>query len=94
MPPCHRSTLADRPARSAQPSLSVGEQELAAIERSARLFRSWDDHFGGGLRRKAVIGQLNEVADILPLPGAHPEPSSGRGVRSSRRRPEGLDQLV
>jgi hypothetical protein len=44
---------------------SVGYQEVAQIEYAARLFREWDDQFGGGLRRKAVIGQLNEVADLL-----------------------------
>jgi hypothetical protein len=43
----------------------VGYQEVAQIEHAARLFRDWDDQFGGGLRRKAVIGQLNEVADLL-----------------------------
>lgn len=44
---------------------TVGYQELEQIEHAARLFREWDDQFGGGLRRKAVIGQLNEVADLL-----------------------------
>ena len=43
----------------------VGDDELTQIENAARLFRDWDDQFGGGLRRKAVIGQLNEVADLL-----------------------------
>ena len=43
----------------------IGLQEVAQIELAARLFRDWDDQFGGGLRRKAVIGQLNEVADLL-----------------------------
>jgi hypothetical protein len=44
---------------------AIGYQEVAQIEHAARLFREWDDQFGGGLRRKAVIGQLNEVADSL-----------------------------
>jgi len=43
----------------------IGYQEVEQIENAAKLFRRWDDQFGGGLRRKAVIGQLNEVADIL-----------------------------
>ncbi|HEV7453362.1 MAG TPA: hypothetical protein VGO16_18695 [Pseudonocardiaceae bacterium] len=44
---------------------SVGYQEIEQIENAARIFRDWDDQFGGGLRRKAVVGQLNEVADLL-----------------------------
>jgi hypothetical protein len=44
---------------------AIGYQEVAHIEHAARLFREWDDQFGGGLRRKAVVGQLNEVADLL-----------------------------
>ncbi|MEU8075888.1 hypothetical protein AB0B31_10600 [Catellatospora citrea] len=42
-----------------------GVQEVEQIEATARAFRSWDDRFGGGLRRKAVVGQLCEVADML-----------------------------
>ncbi len=49
---------ADRPG-------SVGYQEVEQIENAARILRDWDDQFGGGLRRKAVVGQLNEVADLL-----------------------------
>jgi transcriptional regulator with XRE-family HTH domain len=49
---------------------SVGYQEVEQIEQAARIFRDWDDQFGGGLRRKAVVGQLNEVADLLGE--AHP----------------------
>lgn len=51
------------PARA--PVGSIGTEEIERIEQAARLFRQWDDHFGGGLRRKAVVGQLNEVADLL-----------------------------
>jgi transcriptional regulator with XRE-family HTH domain len=43
----------------------IGYQELEQIEHAAKLFRTWDDKFGGGLRRKAVIGQLNEVPDLI-----------------------------
>jgi transcriptional regulator with XRE-family HTH domain len=49
---------------------SVGYQEVEQIENAARIFRDWDDQFGGGLRRKAVVGQLNEVADLLQY--SHP----------------------
>ncbi|MGH3870751.1 MAG: helix-turn-helix domain-containing protein [Pseudonocardiaceae bacterium] len=44
---------------------SVGYQEVEQIEKTARIFHGWDDQFGGGLRRKAVVGQLNEVAILL-----------------------------
>lgn len=43
----------------------IGDGEVAQLEQTAILFRRWDDRFGGGLRRKAVIGQLNEVAGLL-----------------------------
>ncbi|MGW5452636.1 hypothetical protein [Nocardia sp. NPDC003979] len=42
-----------------------GTQELDELENAARLFREWDDKFGGGLRRKAVVGQLSEVNDMI-----------------------------
>jgi len=43
----------------------IGYQEIEQIEHAARVFRAWDHRFGGGLRRKAVVGQLTEVADEL-----------------------------
>ncbi|GAA1989214.1 hypothetical protein [Kitasatospora viridis] len=43
----------------------VGPQEVEALERSFEVFRSWDASRGGGLQRKAVIGQLNEVGGLL-----------------------------
>ncbi|WP_181699002.1 hypothetical protein [Nocardia sp. GTS18] len=42
-----------------------GTQELDELEHAAQLFRAWDDKFGGGLRRKAVVGQLSEVNDMV-----------------------------
>lgn len=56
--------LSVEPPPRARPG-TVGQQEVAQIELAAQMFRDWDDQFGGGLRRKAVIGQLNEVADLL-----------------------------
>lgn len=55
---CEPTTI--RPRRP-----GIGYQEVEQIEHAARLFRTWDDQFGGGLRRKAVVGQLSEVADEL-----------------------------
>ncbi|MER7414619.1 DNA-binding protein NsdB [Streptomyces cacaoi] len=49
----------------------VGAQEVAALERSVEVFRAWDAARGGGLQRKAVVGQLNEVGGMLAY--RHPE---------------------
>ncbi|GHH04892.1 hypothetical protein [Streptomyces rubradiris] len=43
----------------------VGSQEIEALERSVEVFRAWDAARGGGLQRKAVVGQLNEVGGML-----------------------------
>lgn len=49
----------------------VGLQEIEALERSVDVFRAWDAARGGGLQRKAVVGQLNEVGGMLAY--HHPE---------------------
>ena len=56
----------------------LGLQELDELENTARAFREWDDDFGGGLRRKAVIGQLDEVAELL---GDNPAPPIKQRLR-------------
>lgn len=43
----------------------LGQRDVDELETTARAFRAWDHRFGGGLRRKAVVGQLNEVASHL-----------------------------
>ncbi|WP_457031689.1 DNA-binding protein NsdB [Kitasatospora sp. P5_F3] len=43
----------------------VGAEEVTALERSVEVFRAWDASRGGGLQRKAVVGQLNEVGGLL-----------------------------
>jgi hypothetical protein len=43
----------------------VGSQEIEALEHSVDVFRAWDAARGGGLQRKAVVGQLNEVGGML-----------------------------
>jgi len=40
------------------------------------VFRAWDAERGGGLQRKAVVGQLNEVGGMLAY--RHPEPLQSR----------------
>ncbi|EPD96807.1 hypothetical protein ACH4LN_31155 [Streptomyces albus] len=54
----------------------VGLQEIEALERSVEVFRAWDAARGGGLQRKAVVGQLNEVGGMLAY--HHPEPLRSR----------------
>ncbi|AJE82027.1 regulatory protein [Streptomyces albus] len=39
--------------------------ELELLESTTVMFRQWDAQCGGGLRRKAVVGQLHEVTDLL-----------------------------
>lgn len=43
----------------------LGMREIDELEITARAFRQWDHQYGGGLRRKAVLGQLAEVAGAL-----------------------------
>lgn len=43
----------------------LGLREIDELETTARAFRQWDHRYGGGLRRKAVLGQLSEVAGAL-----------------------------
>ncbi|MCQ4041943.1 hypothetical protein ACFOSC_31580 [Streptantibioticus rubrisoli] len=43
----------------------VGSEEIEALEHSVEVFRAWDASRGGGLQRKAVVGQLNEVGGML-----------------------------
>lgn len=43
----------------------LGMGEVEELEGTARAFRAWGHRFGGGLRRKAVLGQLNEVAGYV-----------------------------
>ncbi|MEV6164458.1 hypothetical protein AB0L71_21480 [Streptomyces sp. NPDC052052] len=50
-----------RPSRLSAP-------ELDLLESTTVMFRQWDAQCGGGLRRKAVVGQLHEVTDLLQEP--------------------------
>ncbi|WP_069173805.1 DNA-binding protein NsdB [Streptomyces griseus] len=49
----------------------IGSEEIEALERSVEVFRAWDAARGGGLQRKAVVGQLNEVGGMLAY--RHPD---------------------
>ncbi|CAK7280668.1 hypothetical protein ACNFR7_22140 [Streptomyces sp. RM1] len=61
----------DSPLDSRRPG-RLSKPELELLESTTRMFRQWDAQCGGGLRRKAVVGQLHEVTDLLqePQPGA------------------------
>ncbi len=43
----------------------AGTDEVNELEQAVTLFRRWDASGAGGLRRKAVVGQLNAVAESL-----------------------------
>ncbi|MFH8488908.1 transcriptional repressor NsdA [Streptomyces longisporoflavus] len=62
-------TPSRRPGRLSKP-------ELDLLESTTVMFRQWDAQCGGGLRRKAVVGQLHEVTDLLQEP--QPEATSKR----------------
>ncbi|MEV0640353.1 hypothetical protein AB0I77_36570 [Streptomyces sp. NPDC050619] len=49
----------------------LSKPELDLLEATTVMFRKWDAECGGGLRRKAVVGQLHEVTDLLQE--SHPE---------------------
>ncbi|MGW0702604.1 transcriptional repressor NsdA [Streptomyces sp. NPDC002867] len=46
-------------------SARLSDPELDLLESTTAMFRKWDAQCGGGLRRKAVVGQLHEVTDLL-----------------------------
>ncbi|MFI6337245.1 hypothetical protein [Streptomyces sp. NPDC050535] len=58
------------PRAEPEPTTSVrrgrlSTPELDLLESTTVMFRQWDAQCGGGLRRKAVVGQLHEVTDLL-----------------------------
>ncbi len=56
--------------------------ELELLEQTTVMFRRWDAQCGGGLRRKAVVGQLHEVTDLLQEQQARRDPDvTGRLFR-------------
>ncbi|MFF9627031.1 hypothetical protein [Streptomyces griseosporeus] len=62
------------PVRDAEPLPTsrargrLSRPELELLESTTVMFRQWDAQCGGGLRRKAVVGQLHEVTDLLQEP--------------------------
>ncbi|MFF3764874.1 hypothetical protein ACFYYR_12410 [Streptomyces sp. NPDC001922] len=78
--PAPASGLPGGPAVPAQAgprrSARLSGPELDLLESTTVMFRQWDAQCGGGLRRKAVVGQLHEVTDLLQEP--HPSAVSQR----------------
>ncbi|MBT2529152.1 hypothetical protein J7E91_28050 [Streptomyces sp. ISL-99] len=64
------------PAGSSRRPSRLSRPELDLLESTTMMFRQWDAQCGGGLRRKAVVGQLHEVTDLLQEP--QPEATSKR----------------
>lgn len=68
---------AEKPAPPAEQRPSrLSKPELELLESTTAMFRLWDAQCGGGLRRKAVVGQLHEVTDLLQEP--QPEATAKR----------------
>ena len=66
-----RPGAATLPAEDFYDAGPVGLEEVESLEASVDVFRAWDARRGGGLQRKAVIGQLNEVGGMLTY--RHPD---------------------
>ncbi|WP_155057693.1 transcriptional repressor NsdA [Streptomyces blattellae] len=56
------------PVPSSRARGRLSKPELDLLESTTVMFRQWDAQCGGGLRRKAVVGQLHEVTDLLQEP--------------------------
>jgi hypothetical protein len=56
---------ADPASHDVYEAVPIGSQEIESLEHSVEVFRAWDASRGGGLQRKAVVGQLNEVGGML-----------------------------
>lgn len=61
--PVRQWTAAAQVERSADSS--ADGDEVAELEQAVGFFRRWDASGAGGLRRKAVVGQLSAVAEML-----------------------------
>ncbi|MFC3575330.1 hypothetical protein ACFOZ0_19035 [Streptomyces yaanensis] len=64
------------PALASRRGGRLSKPELDLLETTIVMFRQWDAQCGGGLRRKAVVGQLHEVTDLLQEP--QPEATAKR----------------
>ena len=60
------------PNLSGVPHGRIGMTEVNQIETTTHMFRNWDNLYGGGLSREAVIGQLKWAASLLDGPYTEP----------------------
>ncbi|WP_175409324.1 hypothetical protein [Streptomyces sp. TRM64462] len=67
------------PAAASRRPYKLSKAELEMLESTTVMFRTWDAQCGGGLRRKAVVGQLHEVTDLLQE--THPAATAQRLFR-------------
>ncbi|WP_411158285.1 helix-turn-helix domain-containing protein [Streptomyces sp. CBMA29] len=58
MLPGEKGSRRSRPGR-------LGMRDVEQLEETATAFRTWNHKYGGGLRRRAVLGQLQEVTVLL-----------------------------
>jgi hypothetical protein len=72
--PCSHEATA--PGSTTRRPGRLSDPELGLLETTTVMFRQWDAQCGGGLRRKAVVGQLHEVTDLLQE--SQPEATSRR----------------
>ncbi|WP_420035745.1 hypothetical protein ACN2WE_28885 [Streptomyces sp. cg28] len=70
------SSRADQETVAHRRANRLSKPELDLLESTTVMFRQWDAQCGGGLRRKAVVGQLHEVTDLLQEP--QPEATTRR----------------
>ncbi len=63
--PLERWAMADPMVMTQRFSGAIGEEEVTRLEVAVRALRTWESRFRMGVRRKAVIGQLDEVADLV-----------------------------
>ncbi|MFH8984600.1 transcriptional repressor NsdA [Streptomyces varsoviensis] len=71
-----RAVAAEATADRSRRASRLSQPELELLESTTMMFRQWDAQCGGGLRRKAVVGQLHEVTDLLQE--SHPQETSRR----------------
>nr|WP_206324147.1 hypothetical protein [Streptomyces sp. HNM0574] len=65
LPPQDRGGNRSAAAQDGRHRTQLSGPELDLLEQTTVMFRRWDAQCGGGLRRKAVVGQLHEVTDLL-----------------------------
>ncbi len=68
--------LLPHPAAPSPVRGTIGESELRRIEAATVALRHWNDRWRLGVRRKAVVGQLSEVSELVESP--QPEPVQAR----------------